>query len=503
MIPEIPKYSQKPEMYAFGTCAYSMARDIAVRFQHDAPIDMVRAFDLLYNMRRYECSPLFRMWKRVHSMEMTEVFDGLSENLRIPVPVLQKHLDVVGVFVRESPPDTVLSRLDYDTWLEQNHYTDAFVGAIATDCPERPPTFPDDDASDHTEMFFDTGLGCLAMLQLVDSDDVPMVLPVPEGAGLGVVKSAQMLMARWRIRSSPKLKIPVFVEGTKLALPISGHYADPEHMTTKITMLTVTVELEGSRTETYVVNPWSKVTQTPRVVKRSEFDMEVIDELGVSSVQLLRYTSTIEENLRLCWTSMLNAPFYSAVPSPWDAISDLCRGVILCGTIHEFQCGFTNMEMPALDRRTCMDLVRATCESHVAHMAARSVATGCGEHAIGTVTVAYGPMGSHAVLYISSITKIGVRIRMSHVAIVSDNPVEFREFLRANWKDTWIDELKFLTAASNILRTSGPVHLVPVPGARPYYRDTFTASYISKKLWRLVGCGCDYCMPRRPAILNA
>jgi hypothetical protein len=157
--------------------------------------------------------------------------------------------------------------------------------------------------------------------------------------------------------------------------------------------------------------------------------------------------------------------------------------------------------MPSIDRRTCIDLVRATCESHVAHMAARSIATGCGEHTIGTVTVAYGPMGTHAILYVSAVTKIGTRIRMSHLAIISDYPSEFREFLREHWKDTWIDENKFLLAATSILRASGPVHLIPVPCARQYYRDTFTASYISKKQWRLAGCGCEYCMHRRPTIM--
>lgn len=489
-------------MFVFGTYAYSLARDIAVRFPHGTDIDLSRAFDLMYRMRRYECPPLFRLWKRDHT---AQPFEEMSRNMRVPVPVLQDHFDIVGVFKRESPPDTVLSRLDYDTWLDQQGYTDAFGGVIKTDCPERPPTFP--DGEDHTELFFDPGIACLAMLQLIESGDVHVVLRVPEGTF--TVASARLLAVKWRLKNTPehpKLKIPVFLESSTVTVPISGHYnadVDPENIYMKIILLEVTVETADGSPAVYVVNPWSRVTQTERITRKEDFRGDVIDELNSSSVQLLRYTSNIEENIRLCWTVLANAPFYTSIPSPWDAISDICRGVILVGTIRDFKCGFTNVEMPQIERRTCIDLVRSTCEYHIAHMAARSVATGAGEHATGTVTVAYGPMGTHAILYASAVTKIGTRIRISHIAIVSDYPSEFREFLHENWKDTWIDETKFLLAASGVLRASGPVHLVPVPCARQYYRDTFTASYVSKTQWRLLGCGCAYCMPRRPAVMSA
>jgi hypothetical protein len=491
-------------MFVFGTYASSLARDIAVRFPHGVNIDLSRAFDLMYRMRRYECPPLFRLWKRERSVDVTSAFEQMSINMRVPVPILRKHFDIVGIFKREFPPGTVLSRLDYDTWLDQQNYTDAFGSVIVTDCPERPPTFSSDE--DHTEVFFDPSVACISMLQLVESAELSIVLRTREGTF--PVKSSRMLAVKWRLKHTPehpKLQIPVFLESSTITVPISGYYnadTDSEHLYTNIMMTLVTLEMPDGSSVEYVVNPWSRVTRTERIVKKENFvGGEIIDELSSTSVQLLRYTSKIEENIRLCWTALANAPYYTAIPSPWEAISDLCRGVILFGTVRDFKRGFTSLEMPSIERRTCIDLMRATCEYHVAHMAARSIATGSGEQAIGTVTVAYGPVGTHAILYASAVTTIGTRIRMSHIAIVSDNPTEFCEFLRENWKDTWIDETRFLLAASGILRASEPVHLIPIPCTRQYYRDTFTASYVCKSQWRMLGCGCMYCMQRRPAVM--
>ncbi len=496
---------RQTKMYSFAQVTCSTARDVIHRFQSNgAVVDVGRAVDIVQRMRKYECPIGFRFWKRLH-MTPAESYEGLAAHTGVPAAILRDHVEILGVFRRDYPPEATVALHEVQKWYTTERYTDCFGGGLAAPgMPVLPATFtPHEDV---TRVFFDPIVTCLVIAEMVRLSSCSLVVPVelatpsvPCGAVLDVVSAELCVHNAYRVEH--RIRTPVFQEGDgKLTIPFPvKHKAGDATFTTKSTVLRVMVKMPDGSLASVLVNPWDGVTHFPRFAW-ADPDPSGMDVIPADSAEVLKYAKVVEDDIRACWGVVLNPVSYPAAPSMWDALAEMSSSVVFMGTMHDFASMFATQGLPHVSRELCMDLVRFTLQHHVAHMVARGSMAGM-SHAAGTVSVTYGPCGDYAVVYTTALVKVGVRYRLVHVAMIANNDERLHDFFRAHWDPAtqWVDESFFLIAATRASRMS-PLYLIPIPMDRVFYRDPHLCGMLAKPTsWRLAGCNCVMCSRRRRA----
>ena len=286
--------------------------------------------------------------------------------------------------------------------------------------------------------------------------------------------------------------------GLPISVAYSTIYDNEFKFLVKITLLRIEYDDEVDEVNIEYFNPWLPFLTNGENLNYSlgsELDTSLYKIVEIFTVDNLialgRFVPHIEENILNCWT-IKNSKFYSESPPTQTIALDFVNSYACC--INLFN-GTTFEDPKKLTRFEILNLVRETSEKHLCHILSRTKFT-------NTVSIIH-TSNDYYLIYVTTVVKIGVRYRMIHCILISNNQDEFYNYLQTNWNNdiNWIDETYFLNMSIRLARLPISDILVnkctPVPISRIFIKNSQANELITNGLWKLPNCNCLQCRETR------
>lgn len=522
----------------FGHTVSAFTLEYLVAFRGQRGVDLNKVVHDFHDQLFREAPPQFTLTRRAEPvLPMRTVHARVAAGLSMPVEEVARHFRISGVYERQVPSASTVTRAQFYMWKQQGRFTNllfvtqrhhflSFLNSVATcvtlaEIVSAEPTL-EDEIEIVPSGFFPTRELCVQ--KGLDT----------ECRSLLKVSRPRVLIGAYRLDPSDPLETVAFVqesvETLGFAYPVE-YDAASRAVWIRTAVLLLDVEIAPGVHDAVVLNPWATLLSGGK--KRALLQWKDLwndshrfvtrDVLDIKSLtSLARYVGMLEENFRRAWT-ILPDKVHATPPDSTTLVGEFVHSYVMCMDLQSTSTTPAPPNPLTFTRPMLVDMIRATADKHACHLMTRA--------ALGsaiTVSIVTAPVDQSAIVYVTVMYPVGVQgsgggsdagreagreeegsdvshdvvigYKLEHLALITNDATHLREFLHEHWDEEtkWIEDASVLKLALRLIRAhrKGTTRVPPIPVGRVYFHDEGTPGAILKNRWKLAGCGCVVCKAR-------